>query len=76
MQQEFRFGTLLLFPTKELTQIMMASQTINKDGKVEDADQTVLLPTNLIAEVHKRGLKVRTYTFSNESHRSLAPRLR
>jgi hypothetical protein len=37
--------------TKELTQIMMASQTINKDGKVDDADKTALLPTNLMVSI-------------------------
>jgi glycerophosphoryl diester phosphodiesterase len=43
----------LLFHTKELTQIIMVPQDINKDGKVDDADKTALSPMNLITEVHK-----------------------
>jgi glycerophosphoryl diester phosphodiesterase len=39
---------------------------INKDGKVDDADKTALLPMNLI-EVHKIGLQVHTLYFRNET---------
>jgi hypothetical protein len=63
MQQEFRLGNLLLFHTKELTQIIMVPQDINKDGKVDDADKTALSPMNLITEVHKIGLQVHTLYF-------------
>jgi glycerophosphoryl diester phosphodiesterase len=44
---------------------------INNDGKVDHSDKMALSPTNLIAEAHKRGLVVHTYTFRSESHRLL-----
>lgn len=40
---------------------------VNGDGKVDDSDKTTTAPTTLIAEAHKRGLLVHTWTFRNEA---------
>jgi glycerophosphoryl diester phosphodiesterase len=42
---------------------------VNHDGKIDDADGTATLPTNLIADAHRTGLLVHPYTFRNELRR-------
>ena len=39
---------------------------INGDGKVDNADRTLLPPTDIVANAHKAGLLVHPYTFRNE----------
>ena len=39
---------------------------MNSDGAVDDADRTVLPPTDLIARAHAAGLFVHTWTFRSE----------
>jgi glycerophosphoryl diester phosphodiesterase len=39
---------------------------VNSDGAVDDADRTVLPPTDLIARAHAAGLFVHTWTFRSE----------
>jgi glycerophosphoryl diester phosphodiesterase len=39
---------------------------LNNDGVINDADRVTLTPTSLIADAHKEGLFVHTYTFRNE----------
>lgn len=40
---------------------------INKDGAVDDADETRLAPTSVIADAHAAGLLVHVWTFRNEN---------
>jgi glycerophosphoryl diester phosphodiesterase len=40
---------------------------VNGDGVVNDADKTLLGPSRVIADAHKRGLFVHTWTFRNET---------
>ena len=42
---------------------------VNGDGKVNEADTSVLPATTLVADAHKAGLFVHPYTFRNESRR-------
>jgi glycerophosphoryl diester phosphodiesterase len=42
---------------------------VNGDGKVNDADRTLLPPTSVLADAHALGLLVHPYTFRNESRR-------
>jgi glycerophosphoryl diester phosphodiesterase len=42
---------------------------INGDGKVNEADRTLLPPTDIVANAHARGLLVHPYTFRNEQKR-------
>ena len=41
----------------------------NGDGAVNEADRTLLPPTDLVARAHARGLVVHPYTFRNEGFR-------
>jgi glycerophosphoryl diester phosphodiesterase len=41
----------------------------NGDGVVDEADLTLLPPTDLIARAHRHGLLVHTWTFRNEARR-------
>ena len=45
---------------------------VNGDGKVNDADRTLLPPTDLVARAHALGLLVHPYTFRNEQRRLAA----
>jgi glycerophosphoryl diester phosphodiesterase len=45
---------------------------INGDGVVNDADRTLLTPTDLVKRAHKAGLVVHPYTFRNEQRRLAA----
>jgi glycerophosphoryl diester phosphodiesterase len=40
---------------------------VNGDGVVNDADKTLVGPSRVIADAHKRGLFVHTWTFRNET---------
>ena len=40
---------------------------INNDGVIDERDKTMLPPTNLVNEAHKRGLFVHPFTFRNEA---------
>jgi len=42
---------------------------VNGDGKINDADTTLMAPTTLVADAHKAGLFVHPYTFRNEKRR-------
>jgi glycerophosphoryl diester phosphodiesterase len=44
----------------------------NGDGNVDEADRTLLPPTDLIQRAHARGLLVHTWTFRNEPKRLAA----
>ncbi len=46
-----------------------ACADINGDGKVNDADRTLLPPTDVLANAHRLGLLVHPYTFRNEPRR-------
>jgi glycerophosphoryl diester phosphodiesterase len=65
MQQEFRFETLLFHARNWRRLCDGKPDDINKGGKVDDADKTALLPTNL--SLKQIGLQVHTYTFRNET---------
>jgi glycerophosphoryl diester phosphodiesterase len=41
----------------------------NGDGRVNEADRTVLPPSTVLADAHARGLLVHPYTFRNERNR-------
>jgi glycerophosphoryl diester phosphodiesterase len=41
----------------------------NGDGLIDEADRTLLAPTDLIARAHDHGLLVHTWTFRNEQRR-------
>ena len=45
---------------------------VNGDGKVNDADRTLLPPTDLVQRAHALGLLVHPYTFRNEQRRLAA----
>jgi glycerophosphoryl diester phosphodiesterase len=45
---------------------------VNGDGKVDDADRTLLPPSNVVANAHAAGLLVHPYTFRNEPRRLAA----
>ncbi|MEO7336744.1 MAG: glycerophosphodiester phosphodiesterase [Caldimonas sp.] len=45
---------------------------VNGDGKVNDADRTLLPPTDLVQRAHALGLVVHPYTFRNEQRRLAA----
>ncbi|MGL4634607.1 MAG: glycerophosphodiester phosphodiesterase [Beijerinckiaceae bacterium] len=58
--------------------IMSAKQTLgadgkpvdlNKDGKIDEQDRTLMPPTSLVADAHAAGLFVHTWTFRNEPRR-------
>ena len=49
-----------------------ACSDINGDGLVNDADRTLLPPTEVLANAHKAGLLVHPYTFRNEPRRLAA----
>lgn len=49
-----------------------ACSDINGDGLVNDADRTLLPPTEVVANAHKLGLLVHPYTFRNEPRRLAA----
>jgi glycerophosphoryl diester phosphodiesterase len=49
-----------------------ACTDINGDGKVNDADRTLLPPTDLVQRAHALGLLVHPYTFRNEPRRLAA----
>ena len=51
------------------TLVNAACSDINGDGKVNDADRTLLPPTDLVARAHAIGLLVHPYTFRNEPRR-------
>lgn len=42
---------------------------LNKDGKIDERDRTLLPATNVLRDAHKAGLLVHPYTFRNESRR-------
>lgn len=42
---------------------------VNGDGQVNEADRTLLPPTEVVANAHKLGLLVHPYTFRNEAKR-------
>ncbi|WP_349772157.1 glycerophosphodiester phosphodiesterase family protein [Brachymonas denitrificans] len=42
---------------------------VNKDGKVNGMDASSGTPTTLIADAHKAGLAIHTWTFRNEARR-------
>jgi glycerophosphoryl diester phosphodiesterase len=46
-----------------------ACSDINGDGLVNDADRTLLPPTDVVANAHAAGLLVHPYTFRNEPRR-------
>jgi glycerophosphoryl diester phosphodiesterase len=43
-----------------------ACADVNGDGKVDNADRTLLPPSDVLANAHKVGLLVHPYTFRNE----------
>ncbi len=43
-----------------------ACSDVNNDGKVDNADRTLLPPTQVLENAHKAGLLVHPYTFRNE----------
>jgi glycerophosphoryl diester phosphodiesterase len=49
-----------------------ACSDMNGDGKVNDADRTLLPATDLVARAHALGLLVHPYTFRNEQRRLAA----
>jgi glycerophosphoryl diester phosphodiesterase len=49
-----------------------ACSDVNGDGKVDDADRTLLPPSNVVANAHAAGLLVHPYTFRNEPRRLAA----
>jgi glycerophosphoryl diester phosphodiesterase len=49
-----------------------AADDVNGDGRVNDADRTLLPPTSVVADAHAAGLLVHPYTFRNEQRRLAA----
>ncbi|MGL4241169.1 MAG: glycerophosphodiester phosphodiesterase, partial [Beijerinckiaceae bacterium] len=42
---------------------------VNRDGKIDDQDRTMMPPTSVIADAHAAGLFVHTWTFRSEPRR-------
>jgi glycerophosphoryl diester phosphodiesterase len=45
---------------------------VSGDGKVDERDRELALPTSLVRRAHRRGLEVHTWTFRNEPRRLAA----
>jgi glycerophosphoryl diester phosphodiesterase len=45
------------------------AEDVTGDGKVDERDRKLALPTSLVRRAHRRGLDVHTWTFRNEPHR-------